>query len=41
MRIGELGLHGERWRRLVVRTVFKFAGEPVGEEELGEILAGR
>ena len=32
------GIGGERWRRLVVRTVLKFIGESVDEEELGSIL---
>jgi len=32
------GIGGERWRRLVVRTVLKFIGESVDEEELGKIL---
>ncbi len=32
------GVGGRRWRRLVVRTVLKFAGETPDEEELAEIL---
>ena len=32
------GVGGERWRRLVVRTVMKFIGENVDEDELGSIL---
>jgi hypothetical protein len=38
MRIGEAGLTGERWQRLALRTVLKFAGEPVTEEEVAAIL---
>jgi hypothetical protein len=38
MRIGEAGLSGERWKRLALRTVMKFAGEPVSEGEVSEIL---
>ncbi len=33
------GVGGEAWRRLVVRTVLKFAGESIGEEELAEMVA--
>lgn len=32
------GIGGERWRRLVVRTVLKFIGETVDEDELQKIL---
>jgi len=32
------GIGGERWRRLVVRTVLKFIGESVDEDELAKIL---
>lgn len=32
------GIGGERWRRLVVRTVLKFIGESVDEDELERIL---
>ncbi len=34
------GVGGEAWRRLVVRTVLKFAGESVGEEDLAEMIRG-
>jgi len=34
------GVGGEAWRRLVVRTVLKFAGESVGEEELAAMIRG-
>ncbi len=37
--VGQQGVGGQTWRRLVVRTVLKFAGEPVDEAELGRILA--
>jgi hypothetical protein len=32
------GVGGEKWRRLVVRTVLRFAGESLSEEELAEIV---
>ena len=32
------GVGGERWRRMVVRTVLKFIGESVDEDELASIL---
>lgn len=38
MRIGEAGLRGARWQRLALRTVLKFAGEPVSEDEVTAIL---
>jgi hypothetical protein len=33
------GVGGEKWRRLVVRTVLRFAGESVDEDELASIMA--
>lgn len=33
-----LGLRGERWQRLALRTVLKFAGEPATEDEVAAIL---
>jgi hypothetical protein len=33
------GVGGEAWRRLVVRTVLKFAGESVDEDELAEMVS--
>ena len=38
--VGQQGIGGKTWRRLVVRTVLKFAGETVGEEELGRHIGG-
>lgn len=36
--VSSQGIDGPRWRRLVMRTVLKFAGEPLDEAEIGEIL---
>ncbi len=36
--VGSQGVDGPRWRRLVVRTVLKFAGEPLDEAEIDAIL---
>ena len=37
--VRDQGVGGRTWRRLVVRTVLKYAGEPVDEAELRRILA--
>jgi hypothetical protein len=37
--VSQQGIGGSAWRRLVVRTVLKYAGESVDEGELGRILA--
>jgi hypothetical protein len=37
--VGSQGVGGEKWRRLVVRTVLRFAGEALDEHELGQIVA--
>lgn len=37
--VASLGVSGEKWRRLVLRLVLKFAGEYLDEDELAAILA--
>lgn len=36
--VAQQGVGGQTWRRLVVRTVLKFAGEALDERELAQIL---
>ena len=36
--VANQGVGGERWRRLVIRTVLKFIGESADDEEVTRIL---